>query len=89
MYVVWLPPADFIERVLSASRGDSEFLGYGALAMLLARSADAAAVQDRVERDWSSIHDVTGSEVLVITPVSEKTMLRASKRVDMRPMVEG
>jgi hypothetical protein len=40
--------------------------------MLLARSADAATVQDRVERDWSSIHDVTGSEVLVITPVSEK-----------------
>jgi hypothetical protein len=71
MYIVTLPPAEFIDRVLKASIGNDEFLGYGALAVLLARSADAAAVQDRVERDWSSIHDVTGSEVLVITPISK------------------
>ena len=73
MYMVSLPPAIFIDRVMRASVGDDEFLGYGALAVLLARSADAAAVQDRVERDWGSIHDVTGSEVLVITPISERS----------------
>ena len=32
--MVSLPPAIFIDRVMRASVGDDEFLGYGALAVL-------------------------------------------------------
>jgi hypothetical protein len=70
MYLAYIPPAVFIERLLRASVGDDELLGYGAVAVLLARTADAVSVQEKFERDWSSIHDVTGAEVLVVTPVT-------------------
>lgn len=68
MYVVKISISDFLDRALSISDGDahasSEFAG---LAVLIARTADAEAIQDGLFDQWESLNDLTDRRVLFIT----------------------
>lgn len=68
VYVVDISISDFLDRALSISDGQAhasaEFAG---LAVLIARTADAEAVQDRLFEQWESLNDLTDRRVLFIT----------------------
>lgn len=68
MYVVKISISDFLDRALSVSDGDAhasaEFAG---LAVLIARTADAEAIQDMLFDQWESLNDLTDRRVLFVS----------------------
>jgi hypothetical protein len=66
MRVIEMPTSDFLAAALDAA----ESCDYPALAVLIARTADAGKLQKHILDDWSSLDDVTADQILVVTPAS-------------------
>ena len=67
MLVVPLPTDRYLDHVVSAAQSS----GYAALMVVLVRTADAPDLYDRLIKDWTSIHDVTGEFLAVLCPDPE------------------
>ncbi|WP_141747230.1 hypothetical protein [Streptomyces agglomeratus] len=65
MLVTPLPINVFLRHLLSASATS----GYLGTVLLLARTADARAQHEELNQDWTSVHDLTGASLAVLSPV--------------------
>ena len=52
---------------LSLLRASARNLDFDLIAILIAREADCRWAFDQLERDWASLHDVTGNKVIFVT----------------------
>ena len=64
MLVVPIPTDRYLAHVVDAAKS----AGYGALLVVLVRTADARDFHDAIIDDWTSLHDVTGDFVAVLCP---------------------
>jgi hypothetical protein len=64
MEVVPVSAEEYLPHIVRAA----EASGYAGLMVVLARTADARAQHEELTRDWTSLHDVTGSLLAVLCP---------------------
>jgi hypothetical protein len=55
------------EPFLNLLRTSAKKLNYHLIAILVAREADCRWAFDQLEKDWASLHDVTGKKVIFVT----------------------
>jgi len=66
MFELEIPLSQFLDRALFASVQTK----YLAFVTIIARTADGGFLQDSLIRDWESLEDLTGDEILVLSPKS-------------------
>ena len=62
MEIINIPIVDFYKKCLDCA----EATGFSWVLCLLAREADAEETYDQIKRYWSSLHDLTGTEILFV-----------------------
>jgi hypothetical protein len=77
------------DEFLGLLRRSGKECGFGLLALLIAREADCSQYFAELERDWTSLHDVTGERVLFVTvdgtsysPLDGQSMRKGAGCVD-------
>jgi hypothetical protein len=71
MLLAPVPTEEFLAHVMRAA----ERCGYAGLVVILARTADARPQHEELTRDWTSLHDVTGSVLALLCPDPDSSAL--------------
>ena len=66
MYELFIPISEFLSRAVRAT-DSSDYLAF---MTIIARSADGQFLQDELLRQWESFDDLTGGQILVLSPKS-------------------
>src|SRR5690242_7416307 len=64
---VWSAPTTTAALLTHVVRG-AEKAGFTGLMVILARTADASAQLYELSKEWTSVHDVTGQLIAVLSP---------------------
>jgi Tfp pilus assembly major pilin PilA len=69
MFEIHTPITEFLDRAIAASRSSD----YLAFMTIIARQADGQFLQDELLTHWESFDDLTGEEILVLSPKANES----------------